>query len=98
MASRNPQSVEINLLGQKIVLKTAGEDPEFVGEVIALVTNRLKDAENRSKSPAPHHVALLALLDLGSEYAHAKKRAGEHRRAIDEKSQELLGMIEAELK
>ena len=88
---------QVSLLGEKITLKTAG-DPEHVREVIGLVNERIAAAEKRIKTGAPHHVALLALLDLAEEYVQAKKRAGFHKKDLDDKSRELVGLIEAELK
>jgi cell division protein ZapA (FtsZ GTPase activity inhibitor) len=94
---KGTHSIEVKLLGQKIVLRTAG-DPELVREVVDLVTIKLRESEGRGKSPAPHHVALLALLDLAEEYVKAKRRAADHRQQVDDKSRELLGLLEAEFK
>ena len=90
-------TTEIKLLGQRIALKSAG-DPEIVGEVIEMVSGLLGDSEKRSKTGAPHHVALLALLALAEEYVQAKRRAAGHKTALDEKSRKLMSMIEAEFK
>ena len=94
MAS-NP--IEIRLLGQRIALKTAG-DPELIQEVIQIVSRRIEDAEKRVKSGIPHHVALLALLDLAEEHVQAKRRVVEQQRQFEAKAHELKGLIEAEFK
>jgi cell division protein ZapA (FtsZ GTPase activity inhibitor) len=88
---------QITLLGQKISLKTAG-NPEHVREVIGLVNARIAVAEKRIKTSAPHHVAVLALLDLAEEYVQAKKRMAEHQIELDEKSREMIELIEVESK
>ena len=89
--------IEIRLLGQRIALKTAG-DPELIQEVIQVVSTRIQDAEKRVKSGIPHHVALLALLDLAEEHIQARRRVVEHQRQVEEKSRELKSLIEAEFK
>lgn len=90
-------TVELRLLGQKIALKS-NEDPQFVREVVDLVSSRIREAEKRMPSAASHHVALLALLDLAEEYVRAKQRAGEHQKQMQDKSSQLLRLIEAEFK
>ncbi len=91
------QSIEIRLLGQRIALKTAEGDPEQIQQVVDLVTSLLKQAEGRSpKGSAPHHVTLVALMDLASEYVKAKKRTIELKNRVEEKSQKLLGLLEAQ--
>lgn len=89
------QSVEVRLLGQRILLRSQ-ESSEFTREVVDFVTTKLTEVEQRSKNVAPHQVALLALLDLAEEYLKAKRRAQEHRSKMDEKSKELLSLIEME--
>lgn len=89
--------VEIRLLGQRIALKTAG-DPELIQEVLKVVTRRIEDAEKRVKSGIPHHVALLAILDLAEEHVQSKRRMAEHQKQVEDKTRELKSLIEAEFK
>jgi cell division protein ZapA (FtsZ GTPase activity inhibitor) len=93
------QNVEVRLLGQKIVLKAAG-DPDRVKEVAELVTTKLKAAEKRGKGAGtvPHLVALLALFDLAEDLIQAKKRVSEHQGAIETRARELFELVESELK
>jgi cell division protein ZapA (FtsZ GTPase activity inhibitor) len=91
------QSIEVGLLGQRISLKTQG-DPETVKEVVDLVSSKLREAEKRGKSPAPHHIALIALMELAHEYIQAKKLVAEHHQAMDEKSRELFSLLETEFR
>lgn len=93
------QPIEIWLLGQKIVLKSFGE-PELVREVVELVSRKIKERESEQKGRTavpPHHVALLALLSLAEEHVQAKRRFSEHQRTMDEKSHQLMSLIEAEI-
>jgi cell division protein ZapA (FtsZ GTPase activity inhibitor) len=91
------QSVEIELLGQKLTVKTES-DPRTVKEVVELVQGRLKHAQERTRGAAPHQLALLALLDLAEDYVSAKYKVAEHRKKINEKSSELFNLIDSELK
>lgn len=90
------KSVEVKLLGQKIALKCAG-NPEIIDQVVKLVSERLERAEKRGRSSVPHHVALLALLDLAEEFVHTKERFDNQVGRLEEKSNELKRLIEAEL-
>lgn len=89
------QSIEINLLGQKISLKSQG-DFQLTQEVVRMVSSKIREAEKRQTSQAPHHVALLALLSLAEEYLLAKKRSLEHYAQIEKKSEELFSLLETE--
>ena len=93
-----PQTIEVKLLGQKFVLKSSECDPDWVREVVDLVSLRLDEAEKRGRGVAAHQVALLALMDLAEEYVKAKKRIFEYQKQVDEKANRLLGLLESELK
>lgn len=96
--SRESQSVELKLQGQKTVLKTSG-DPLVIREVVELATRKLQQAESRSaKAAAPHHVALLALLELAEEYVQAKQRFSAHQQKLESKSEELFRLLDSETK
>lgn len=90
--------IEIRLLGEKISLKSSG-DPELVKEVIEIVRIRIREAEKRVRGTVPpHHVAMIALLEMAEEYVQAKHRALNYRSQVDEKTRELSHLIEAEFK
>jgi cell division protein ZapA (FtsZ GTPase activity inhibitor) len=91
-------TLEVKLLGQRIVLKSSETDPELIREVLDLVSRKLDEAENRSRGAPPHQTAVLALLDLAEEYIQAKKRTLDFKQQLDEKSSELLSLVETEFK
>jgi cell division protein ZapA (FtsZ GTPase activity inhibitor) len=93
-----PRSIQIQLLGQKITLKTAETDPTLVQEVVDIVNAKIKEAEKRGKATAPHQVVLVALMDLAGEYARAKRRTASYKKKLADSSQRLIGMLESELK
>ena len=90
--------LEIKLLGQKIVLKTTESNPELAKEIVNLVSSKIKEAESRVKSPAPHQVVLIALLDLAEEYVKAKRKTLDFKREMNEKSSHLLSLLDPESK
>ena len=98
MATSKPAPIEINLFGQKIVLKANADDPALVARVVELVTKKIKETEARTKGAAPHQISLLALMDMAAEYLMAKERTEQLQHEVDEKSSELLSWIETEFK
>jgi hypothetical protein len=92
--------VEIKLQGQKIVLKSAEEDQNLIDEVVALVAAKLGEAEKRAvgKGIATHQIALLAMMDLAGDYIRAKRRTVEFQKQIEERSERVLDLIDAEFK
>ena len=92
------QSIEVNLLGQKIALKSTESDPEVIQAIFQLVSKKLGEAESRARGAAAHQVALLALLDLAEEYVKARKRTLDFKQQLDDKSSKLLDLVEAGFK
>lgn len=90
---------EITILGQRVPLRVNDPDHEAIREVIDLVSDRIRAAETRvRKNAAPHQVALLALLDLAEQYVAAKKKTGNFKARMGEKSRRLIQLLEAELR
>lgn len=90
------KSFEVDFLGQKITLKADG-DAENLREVLDLVMERLKECKTRSKSPAAHQVALLALLDIAEDYLKAKKAVTHYQETIQNETKRLIELVESEL-
>jgi cell division protein ZapA (FtsZ GTPase activity inhibitor) len=90
--------LELQLFGQKIRLKhkaASSEDPELVERIVKLVQKKVKEAEARAPvAAAPHHVAVIALLDLAAEYLQAKARTEDFKREVDLKSAALVAWAE----
>lgn len=93
-----PQTIELHLLGQKIVLKASGTDPKRAKQIVELVSGRLKDAEKRAPrgSLAPHQVCLLALLDLAEDHLLAKEKTMELKAGMEDRIAKLQNLIDAE--
>lgn len=98
MPAQSPEkSCDIRLCGQKIPLKARETDPALTREVIELVSSKIKTAEKRAKSAAPHLVALLALMDIAEEYINAKHRTAAFKREMNDRSDTLMRLLESEL-
>lgn len=68
------QIIELNILNQKIVLKTDA-DPEKVKIVTELVQKKIAESEKRLKGAnAPHLAAILALFDMAEEHLESKQK------------------------
>jgi hypothetical protein len=94
--STNPASIEINCVGQRLVLRPSGMDPVVVREVVDLVSMKIREVESRfSKSTAAHQITLLAMLDLAEEYVKAKQRVIDYQTELDVRVGELISSIEA---
>jgi cell division protein ZapA (FtsZ GTPase activity inhibitor) len=89
----NAQTVQIDLMGQKISVRATEADPAFVQEVVDLVTSKVEGAEKRVKGSSHNQVLLLALLDMAEEYLKAKQRTFEFHAQMDEKSRKLMDLI-----
>mgnify|MGYP003952398755 CR=1 FL=1 len=97
VSSTPSSTIELTLMGQKIMLKTSA-DPKKVEAIVSLVKERLEQSEKRLKgNSAPHLTAILALLDLGEEYLEAKKRTHDHLNQIETRTKNLTDWIRAEI-
>ncbi len=87
------RTVELDFLGQKLTLKTES-DFEIVQEAVAIAQIKLKDAAYRGRSMAPHHTAILALLDVCEEYVRSKRRFTEHRKQVLDRTDRLSRLMD----
>jgi cell division protein ZapA (FtsZ GTPase activity inhibitor) len=98
MSKLAQQTIEIPLMGQKVILKTHA-DPKLVEEVTALVRERLNESEKRVKNTgAPHLAALLALFDITEDYIEAKRKVAANQNELKDKISQIQTWIDAELK
>lgn len=98
MTTTNQETIEVKLLGQRVLLKSSEADPEIMQQAVRLASNLLSDVETRSPDLPPHQVALLALLDLAEEYTKAKMRTEEYKRQVEFKSSKIFSLVEAAFK
>lgn len=88
--------ISLTAFGQKITLKHRADDPAVVTEAVAIVEKGLRTALDRvPKGAAPHHVALVALLDLAAEYVQARSRTEAFKQDLEKKAAELEAGLHA---
>ncbi len=85
---------EIRIAGQKVPLKATGLDPEVARETIDLVGRKIADIESRARNLSPHHIAVLALVDLAEEYVKSKRRTVEFKQQVEDKMSRLSTLLE----
>ncbi len=79
---------------QKIALR-AQADPKVAQQTFELVQRLLEDAEARiSRNAPPHHLTLLALLDLAEEYISAKRRTEEYQVEMTAQAARILELLD----
>jgi hypothetical protein len=86
-------AAEILLKGQKVVLKHNMTDPHEAERIITLAANKIREAESRAPQAASHQIALLALIELASEYLMAKDRTAAYQQKIQDKSQAIADLF-----
>ena len=97
MSEKKSTTVTIELLGQKMTLKT-GDKGELVHEAVEVARTKLRDAQLRLKTGAAHQVALIALLDMAEDYIRAKKRVLEQKKLISDRTDRLIDLVDSELR
>ncbi len=91
----SPQTLEVRVMGQPFTVRTGETDPVILKEISELVQQRISACESRLKSSvAPHSVLLLAFLDLAEEYIHAKHRTQDYLAKTQQKSSQLLSILD----
>jgi cell division protein ZapA (FtsZ GTPase activity inhibitor) len=84
--------VTVQIAGVKYALKTDG-DERLVKAVAAFVDGRFRDVQKQARTPDTQAIAMLTALQIAEELFLERRRAGELRRTIREKSQSLLDCL-----
>ena len=83
-------SAEIVLKGQKVVFKHTDSDSQAA---IELAAAKIREAEERAPQAASHQIALLALVDLASQYLAARDRTDQYQKKVQAQIQEKSELI-----
>ncbi len=67
-----PPSIEVQIFGQVYRLR-AGENPDQVRRVAALVDSKMNKIADRGSSPDSYRIAVLAALELADEVIRSKE-------------------------
>jgi cell division protein ZapA len=85
-------SVTVQIAGVRYALKT-DEDDRWVKAVAALVDERFRDVQKKTRTPDTQAVAMLTALQIAEELFRERRDTSELRRKIREKSQSLLDCL-----
>jgi cell division protein ZapA len=89
------RSVTVQIAGVRYALKT-DQDDRWVKSVAAFVDGKIREAQKQSRSPDTQAVAVLTALQIAEELFDERRRSGELRKKIREKSQSLLDWLAKE--
>ena len=86
------RSVTVQIAGVKYALKT-DEDERWVKSVAAFVYGKIREVQKQARTPDTQAIAVLTALQIAEELFLERRRSGELRRTIREKSQSLLDCL-----
>lgn len=87
------RGVEVDVMGQKIYLKTDA-DEGLITEVVQCVTDRVQKAARMTQNSLDLKTALLACMNLAGEYVHFKKTHEDRQQKVKKKIEKLLGRFD----
>lgn len=86
-------SIEVEIFGQKYALR-ADADEEHVRKVADLVDQKMREVATGSRSISTMQIAVLAALDIASEYVQQRSRLGQLTADVESRSDRLAQRIE----
>lgn len=97
MSEINSQKItmNINVLGQNISLKTTLSQEES-DQIVKFVEGKVNEILAKDRTILPAKAALLAALNVYSEYFKQKKENEEFLKQVRDKSSRILGVLEKE--
>ena len=88
-------TMNINVLGQNISLKTTLSKEES-DKIVSFVEGKVNEILAKDRTILPAKAALLAALNVSSEYFKQQKENEEFLKRIRDKSSRILGVLEKE--
>lgn len=92
MSDETPSTVEVSILGQRMVLK-ADADPRHLERVASFVKRKVDELGAQSTAPV-QKLALLVALNIADDYLRVIDESREFRREVAAKSKALLNELE----
>lgn len=86
------QSVEVNILGQRMLLK-ADHDPQHVERLASFVRRKL-DEVTTAGPVSTTKLAILAALNIAEDYFHTLDESREFKRQVANKSRAMLAELD----
>ena len=80
---------EFNILGQKIVIKSA-EEAALAEVAVKIVDEKLKVLQDAKPLLSPQQISILALLEIAGDLVKNRSLIDEYRRELDQKCSLLL--------
>ena len=82
--------VEIEIYGQKYRIKVKGdEDEKYIGQLMSLVDQKMREIGEKSRSVDPFKIAVLAALNIADEYYLSRREL--------EQLNDIIGQMENEI-
>lgn len=86
----------VTILNQKLVVRSDASD-ESVGEVAGLVSSKIQEVMEKTKSASMLTAALLTCLNIADEFQQQKRMKGESGAKAAQKVKEIIRLIETHL-
>ena len=93
--NKSNTTMSINVLGQFISLKTTLTEAESK-QIVGFVENKVSEIMAKDRTLLPVRAAILAALNISSEYFRQKKENEEFLIKVRDKSSSILGVLEKE--
>lgn len=87
------RAITVEVAGQQFTFRTDA-DSAYVESLAKLVTDRIEEARRGSRTVSTQALAIMAAMHLADEVAKARDEHKQLRRAVREKSQKILAMLE----
>jgi cell division protein ZapA len=92
------ESIQVEIFGQTYSIK-AGNDPEYIRELAALVDTRMKDVQKGTGTADGYRIAILAALNIADELNRLRSQHDTFRRSTETSLDRLIELTgEAERK
>jgi cell division protein ZapA (FtsZ GTPase activity inhibitor) len=84
-----PQSLNFQLLGQKIVVKTQ-EEADLAIHAIQIAQNKINEIQSRAPQLGPQALSVLALVEIAGDLVRDRKKMHDYRHELDKKCTTLM--------
>jgi cell division protein ZapA len=93
----NQESVEVNVLNQKFILKTDADDPRYVQKVADFVNEKIFNLQKKTNSVSSLNLAILAALNIADDYFKIKNKKKESKLKLEKRLKNLINVVESHI-
>lgn len=90
------KAIEVNIMGQKLQVKSENSDT-YITKVADFVDQKMKEVQQSTKSVSSLNVAILAAMNITDEYLRIRDRKEQKNKALEQKVQDLVELIDVQL-